>query len=697
MFREREAKRREAKRRGSPRSILGAARVEGAAHDEGPRPARASTCAGTAATGLDVPAPEEQLTLDALSSDEDPRLVHALAETLEQRPQGTIVPATPSVGTTGQRALDAVGQLHGLTADPSSPSARLIFGETLGQGGMGIVRSGTQTSLDRNVAVKTLKPDHRGRGEALKLLQEAWVTGSLEHPNIVPIYDVGLDGDGAPVIVLKRITGFDWAHLMRDGAEVQRLFRARDLLEWNLRVLLQVARAIEFAHDRGIVHRDIKPDNVMVGEFGEVYVLDWGIAVSLRPDEDRLPRAIEAVAIAGTPAYMAPEMLGGQTISRRTDVYLLGATLYEIVVGHPPHLGATVREALESVLRSAPPIPEKAPGELVAVMRTAMSAEPAERFGNAAELRAALEAFLEHRSSARLAEEAEESLSALKVEIAAASTPVEGAATAEARNRLHYLFGECRFGFLAALRSWPDNAAAREGLLRATSLLVSHELDGGDFRSASILLRGLAEPPAELLARIAAAEALASAEEERRRAVERRHDPEIGRRTRVISATVLGVLLSAMPLLVRQPLAGTTPSHLKLALIPLGPLLVVAGLGVWMRRTLLATVLNRALLGAAVLSMMGQSVLHLVARAAGIPAGQSELVTFFLWFVVVSMLAITVERRFWLPAVTYLAAFAVAAMHPAARYYLMTVGNLVLTATMLAVWFRQGRRAEQTE
>jgi hypothetical protein len=110
-----------------------------------------------------------------------------------------------------------------------------------------------------------------------------------------------------------------------------------------------------------------------------------------------------------------------------------------------------------------------------------------------------------------------------------------------------------------------------------------------------------------------------------------------------------------------------------------------------MRRTLFSTVLNRTFLGAGVLSLIGQIVLHLVARAAGIPANQSELLTFFLWFIVVSMLSVTVERRLWFAALTYLAAFALAAVYPSWRYYLMTTGNLTLTATMLAVWFRAPR------
>src|SRR5207249_4565834 len=113
--------------------------------------------------------------------------------------------------------------------------------------------------------------------------------------------------------------------------------------------------------------------------------------------EARLPRAAEATGIAGTPAYMAPEMLGGQAPSTRTDAYLLGATLHEIVTGRPPHLEATMRETLESVLRSSPLAADQGPTELVAVVRRAMDADPAARFADVGELRAALEAFLEHR------------------------------------------------------------------------------------------------------------------------------------------------------------------------------------------------------------------------------------------------------------------------------------------------------------
>src|SRR6185312_16743575 len=112
--------------------------------------------------------------------------------------------------------------------------------------------------------------------------------------------------DGSPIIVLKRIEGVEWSTLIADPAEVERKFGATDLLAWNLGILMQVLNAVRFAHHRGVLHRDLKPSNVMIGDFGEVYLLDWGIAVSLRDDgSGRFLLATDATELAGTPCYMA--------------------------------------------------------------------------------------------------------------------------------------------------------------------------------------------------------------------------------------------------------------------------------------------------------------------------------------------------------------------------------------------------------
>jgi serine/threonine protein kinase len=249
-----------------------------------------------------------------------------LARTMVDRPGATIEPSrSPSSGA--MAALEALRKLG------ATLGGRIDLHETLGEGGMGIVHLGTQATLGRHVAVKTLRKGAGGDDAVLRILREAWVTGTLEHPNVVPVHDVGVDADGAPVIVMKRIEGRSWSALMHDPAEIARRFGATDALEWNLRTLASVCNAVHFAHSRGILHRDLKPENVMIGEFGEVYVLDWGIAVSLKDDPSgRLPPVSQAKEIAGTPHYMAPEMLLGdpKLLSPRTDVYQLGAIFYEV-------------------------------------------------------------------------------------------------------------------------------------------------------------------------------------------------------------------------------------------------------------------------------------------------------------------------------------------------------------------------------
>ena len=189
----------------------------------------------------------------------------------------------------------------------------------LGEGGMSVVELARQNALNREVAVKSPK-DAKSR-KATALLHEAYVTGRLEHPHIVPIYMLGTDGAGKPHIVMKRIDGQSWQDILVAADR-----HAPDFLPRQLQTFLQVCTAVRFAHDRGIVHRDIKPENVMIGEFGEVYLMDWGLAVRLSADDPVLPAPKEVAGLSGTPALMAPEMTENDAanVDRRTDVFLLG-------------------------------------------------------------------------------------------------------------------------------------------------------------------------------------------------------------------------------------------------------------------------------------------------------------------------------------------------------------------------------------
>jgi len=467
-----------------------------------------------------------------------------LAATIGQNPASTI---TPAQNTPDPEMAEAMALLDQLGPELGSEKALEIEG-TLGEGGMGVVRLATQRSVGRKVAVKTLRAGVRATTGAAKLLHEGWTTGALEHPNVVPVYDIGTRADGAPFIVLKRIEGQDWSTLLSDAATVSERFGVDDLLEWNLRTLMQVCNAVHFAHSRGIVHRDLKPENVMIGAFGEVYVVDWGIAVSLRDDfGGRVPLASHATRLAGTPCYMAPEMLVDDmgALSERTDVYLLGAILFEVLAGHPPHTGKELMAIFSQVLISEPELPDGAPDELAHICRKAMSRSSDDRYRSAEELRLALQDYLSHAGSVRLARGAELSLERLLEATALPPGETE-------RARLYDLLGECRFGFRSALGAWPENEDARRGLERAVVAMVDAEIDRGDPHAAELLLSELPDAPAAVRRRVDEAradKARAEQKAEAQRELGASLDPMVGRRTRVAFGVTLGILWTFVPLL----------------------------------------------------------------------------------------------------------------------------------------------------
>jgi formylglycine-generating enzyme required for sulfatase activity len=332
--------------------------------------------------------------------------------------------------------------------------------EVLGEGGVGIVYQAVQKSIDREVAIKMMKG---GPGQDAKekesFVSEAQVTGKLDHPNILPIHDLDTTADGQPFYTMKMVRGTPWSDVIGDKS-----------LAENLGILFDVCDAVSFAHCKGVVHRDLKPENVMLGEFGEVQLLDWGMGASVSEDGDLLDSS-STQAAGGTPAYMAPEMVTGEegTVGVHSDIYLLGAILYEIITGQPPHPGRRVLDSLENA-RNNVIRPTEHTGVLVDIALKAMQTKPPDRYLSVNDLRRALLDYQSHAESIILCERSSSNLG-------------------EARENQDYdLFAQALFGFRQALTFWEDNPEARSGIVDTQLQYARGAFEKGDLDLAASTL-----------------------------------------------------------------------------------------------------------------------------------------------------------------------------------------------------------------
>lgn len=457
-------------------------------------------------------------------------------------------------------------------AEPAGPDAGHSAGtdlqvrSRLGEGGMGVVFLAEQRSLRRDVALKTVREAVDGPQNREALWREAVVMGQLDHPNIVPVHVLGADAKGRPALVMKRIEGWSWQQLADDPQHP--LIASSDVpsLELHLEIAAKVADALAFAHDRGLVHRDVKPENVMVGRYGEVYLSDWGIAVELAQGASE---ADEPVAVAGTPAFMAPEMLIGRrgALGPTTDVFLLGASLHAVLTGRARHGGGDLRAMLRAVATTAPvAYGDTLPADVAALLNHATAASPEARPRSAAAMRAELRELLRLRSLAPTLAAAHERLAsydALLAEADRAATGELGAgpdagpdADAEARNaRLLRLLTEAQFGFAQVLAADAHSQAATTGQMQTLQRLARLELRVGNLaraRAALAELEALAPAAADVstLRRAVDEEAerqrALAAEREALHSIGRAHDPNAGRRARlyfVIPLLLVGLSL----------------------------------------------------------------------------------------------------------------------------------------------------------
>ncbi|HEY1548233.1 MAG TPA: serine/threonine-protein kinase [Kofleriaceae bacterium] len=396
--------------------------------------------------------------------------------------------ATPTVREGGGEPKESDDLVEDSPFDP--PRERFEARGELGRGGMGRVTDAYDRALHRPVAIKEMLA--ASGLDLARFEREARITAKLEHPGIVPIHDAGRTADGTPFYVMRRIDGRPLDQLIEDKLEV------RLALIPNV---LAACDAVAFAHARSVVHRDIKPTNILVGPFGETLVIDWGIAreleraeanTAIAPSSDA--KLTRAGTIAGTPGFMAPEQARGESVDARADVFALGATLFFVLAGQQPYGAASATEMVDLAGAGREPdwkrLPRDVPPELRAIAKKAMAIVSDERYADAGALATDLRRFItgnlvaayEYGFIARLGVFVKRHRAAVAVAAISAA--------------LLFAVGIVALRGIVAERDQATLASAR-AQLAADRLLVQHarELADSDPVAAVIALRSIAANP----------------------------------------------------------------------------------------------------------------------------------------------------------------------------------------------------------
>jgi Leucine-rich repeat (LRR) protein/tetratricopeptide (TPR) repeat protein len=367
----------------------------------------------------------------------------------------------------------------------------LTIGESIGRGGLGQVNSGIQRVFERDVAIKRLHAGVVDPAARQKFFAEALIAAQLEHPNIVPIHDLVLDADGQLQLVMKRVEGVPWRSLLERSGEPPS--GRKTTLDDHLDILLKVCDAVAFAHGRGILHCDLKPDNVMVGAFGEVLLMDWGCALAFSGDHHpAIPVVRQLTSPCGTPSYLAPEMAMAlpSQISPASDVYQLGAILYELLTGSRANRGDDVGAVMKDAAMGVVVPPQQAapsrsiPDELAHICMESLVKDPINRIATVSAFAQRIRSYRQHAQAIGLAARARTLVSqAQQVESGRDDLLRKALSCAEQAGEI-----------------WSDWSGAKVALYDAQMAYARHHLETGA-AAAAVMLAGQAAAVAGQLAR----------------------------------------------------------------------------------------------------------------------------------------------------------------------------------------------------
>ena len=442
----------------------------------------------------------------------------------------------------------------------------------LGVGGMGEVLLAQETCPRREVALKKAKNNKSSYMNAIK--HEAMIMGSLEHPNIIPVHRVMNSEEHGFCMVMKKVAG--------EGLDARKdSFGDPTWFKTGVSILIHVCHALEYAHDRGIIHRDVKPDNIMMGSFGEVYLLDWGTALDITD----LHKARKS--ILGTPAYMAPEMLSGNPtkIGVWTDVYLLGATLHEILTKEKRHRGETLEQVLQAVERSSPySYSSSVPRSLAQLANHACQHVPEERPPTVKAFRESLELFISQWEGYHIFEDAQKTAKFFAQE-----------ESAEAR--MGHFFA-ARFGFEQVLRIIPHHKESKKELSILLHSMIAWQIERGNIDMAEGILLSLHNPSQEIISLVQKAryeQDQMRKKQEELESIAREHDKSGSQRERMIMMSTVSAVcvLTMIAVMIYDTIYNPiiTPQRL---IFTMGGIALVTSLAVFLgRKQLLANAVGR--------------------------------------------------------------------------------------------------------